>query len=52
MCFDGKLINKYHRWLDHALWTPSRTYSKEENSVGREYDAWAEVRILFSTAKI
>ena len=31
------------RWIDHVLWIPSRTYNKEENSVGREYDAWAEV---------
>eukprot|EP01031_Cornospumella_fuschlensis_P040885 gene40886-49875_t len=32
--------------IDHALWTPSRTYNKEENSVGREYDAWATEGIL------
>eukprot|EP00981_Chlorochromonas_danica_P000610 scaffold139_cov260-Ochromonas_danica.AAC.7 len=34
------------RFLNRVLWTPSRTYSKEENSVGREYDAWASEGIL------
>ncbi|KAJ1431253.1 S-adenosyl-L-methionine-dependent methyltransferase [Ochromonadaceae sp. CCMP2298] len=34
------------RWVEKALWTPSRTYSQEENSVGREYDAWEEEGIL------
>lgn len=32
-----------NRWLDRALWTPSRTYDREANSVGREYDAWSSV---------
>jgi len=33
-------------WLQKVLWTPSRTYNKEANSVGREYDAWTEEGIL------
>jgi len=28
------------------LWTPSRTYNKEANTVGKEYDAWQEEGIL------
>lgn len=33
-------------WIQKVLWTPSRTYNKEQNSVGREYDAWTEEGIL------
>lgn len=33
-------------WLRHVLWSPSRTYNKDENSVGREYDAWTTEGIL------
>jgi MPBQ/MSBQ methyltransferase len=33
-------------WADKKLWTPSRTYNQEDNSVGREYDAWEEEGIL------
>lgn len=28
------------------MWTPSRVYNKESNSVGKEYDSWAEEGIL------
>src|SRR5690606_17567429 len=31
------------RTLNRVLWTPSRTYNRDENSVAREYDAWAKV---------
>eukprot|EP01033_Poteriospumella_lacustris_P011533 gene11533-8216_t len=34
------------KWADQMLWTPSRTYNKDENSVGREYDAWSSEGIL------
>lgn len=34
------------KWIDEKLWTPSRTYNKEENTVGKEYDAWEEEGIL------
>lgn len=33
-------------YFNRVLWTPSRTYDQEANSVGREYDAWAEEGIL------
>lgn len=33
-------------WINKALWTPSRTYSKEKNTVGNEYDAWTREGIL------
>ena len=33
-------------WLRRTLWVPSRTYNREENSVGREYDAWTREGIL------
>lgn len=33
------------RVIDNYLWTPSRAYSQEDNSVGREYDAWAKVHL-------
>ena len=32
--------------IRRLLWKPSRTYNREENSVGREYDAWATEGIL------
>jgi MPBQ/MSBQ methyltransferase len=32
--------------LDRVLWKPSRTYNREINSVGREYDAWTSEGIL------
>lgn len=32
--------------LRKILWKPSRTYDKEANSVGREYDAWTTEGIL------
>mmetsp|Transcript_21875 Transcript_21875/g.36606 ORF Transcript_21875/g.36606 Transcript_21875/m.36606 type:complete len:401 (+) Transcript_21875:105-1307(+) len=40
------LFTALKSWADKALWTPSRTYSKEANSVGKEYDAWEEEGIL------
>ena len=33
-------------WLQRKLWVPSRTYDREANSVGREYDAWTREGIL------
>ena len=33
-------------WINRILWTPSRTYDKEKNTVGKEYDAWQEEGIL------
>lgn len=33
-------------YLRRILWTPSRTYDREANSVGREYDAWTSEGIL------
>lgn len=33
-------------WLKRALWVPSRTYNREQNTVGREYDAWTREGIL------
>jgi MPBQ/MSBQ methyltransferase len=33
-------------WFQKAVWTASRTYDREANSVGREYDAWTEEGIL------
>ena len=33
-------------WLVRRLNTPSRVYSKSDNSVGREYDAWTSEGIL------
>jgi len=32
--------------VKNELWKPSRTYDKEANSVGREYDAWTTEGIL------
>lgn len=33
-------------WFRKSLWTASRTYNKEKNSVGTEYDAWTTEGIL------
>ena len=33
-------------WLAKVLNTPSRVYDREENTVGREYDAWTSEGIL------
>lgn len=40
------LLRLLTKWIDDKLWTPSRTYNQEENSVGKEYDAWEEEGIL------
>jgi hypothetical protein len=32
--------------INEVLWKPSRTYDRDENSVGREYDAWTTEGIL------
>jgi MPBQ/MSBQ methyltransferase len=32
--------------INNVLWKPSRTYDREANSVGREYDAWTSEGIL------
>jgi len=33
-------------FLQRRLWVPSRTYNREQNTVGREYDAWTREGIL------
>lgn len=33
-------------WIKRALWVPSRTYNREANTVGKEYDAWTREGIL------
>ena len=33
-------------WINRILWTPSRTYNREKNTVGNEYDAWTREGIL------
>lgn len=33
-------------WINKQLWTPSRTYDREKNTVGAEYDAWSSEGIL------
>ncbi len=33
-------------WFQKMVWTASRTYDRDANSVGREYDAWTEEGIL------
>lgn len=33
-------------WINRILWTPSRTYNRERNTVGNEYDAWTREGIL------
>jgi MPBQ/MSBQ methyltransferase len=33
-------------WINKVLWTPSRTYDKDKNTVGTEYDAWTREGIL------
>lgn len=33
-------------WANKNLWTPSRAYNKDKNSVGTEYDAWTSEGIL------
>jgi len=33
-------------WIQKALWTPSRTYNKDKNTVGNEYDNWTREGIL------
>ena len=40
------LIYSAFSWINRMLWTPSRTYDKEKNTVGKEYDAWQEEGIL------
>jgi len=33
-------------WLRRITWLPSRTYDREKNTVGKEYDAWTTEGIL------
>eukprot|EP01041_Mallomonas_annulata_P004411 gene4412-8783_t len=33
-------------WVRNALWVPSRTYNKDSNTVGVEYDNWTKEGIL------
>lgn len=42
------LIFSAFSWINKMLWTPSRTYDREKNTVGKEYDAWEEEGILES----
>ena len=42
------LVSVLILFLRRLLWKPSRTYNREENSVGKEYDAWATEGILES----
>jgi MPBQ/MSBQ methyltransferase len=35
-----------YAWFQRLVWTPSRTYDKEKNTVGAEYDAWTSEGIL------
>ena len=40
------LITALGTWIRQVLWIPSRTYNREENTVGKEYDAWTSEGIL------
>lgn len=40
------LVTTFYSWVNSVLWTPSRAYNQSMNTVGREYDAWAEEGIL------
>eukprot|EP00607_Mallomonas_marina_P010434 CAMPEP_0182424380 /NCGR_PEP_ID=MMETSP1167-20130531/10604_1 /TAXON_ID=2988 /ORGANISM="Mallomonas Sp, Strain CCMP3275" /LENGTH=330 /DNA_ID=CAMNT_0024604173 /DNA_START=288 /DNA_END=1280 /DNA_ORIENTATION=- len=40
------LVGLLLMFVRNVLWIPSRTYDKEKNSVGVEYDAWTEEGIL------
>jgi MPBQ/MSBQ methyltransferase len=39
-------VGAFLYWFRKVIWTPSRTYNKESNSVGKEYDAWSSEGIL------
>ena len=40
------IVVAFMAWFQKIVWTASRTYDREANSVGREYDAWTEEGIL------
>ena len=40
------LVGSFIVWVNKILWTPSRTYEKDKNTVGKEYDAWSSEGIL------
>lgn len=40
------IVGLVYYFVNKILWTPSRTYNKEKNSVGTEYDAWTREGIL------
>lgn len=42
VAFVGLFLN----WFNKSIWTATRTYNQEANSVGKEYDAWTEEGIL------
>lgn len=42
----GALVVLVYKWLQHLIWTPSRTYDASKNTVGTEYDAWTAEGIL------
>ena len=46
LTFGTVLLSLMMLVVRRLLWKPSRTYNRDENSVGREYDAWATEGIL------
>jgi hypothetical protein len=42
----GLLISAILLWFRKIIWKPSRSYNKEKNTVGKEYDAWTSEGIL------
>ena len=40
------MLLAFFAWFQKTVWTASRTYDREANSVGREYDAWTQEGIL------
>ena len=40
------ILVAFYTWFQKVIWTASRTYDRDANSVGREYDAWTEEGIL------
>ena len=42
----GLFISAILIWFRKIIWKPSRSYNKEKNTVGKEYDAWTSEGIL------
>ena len=40
------MLLAFFAWFQKTVWTASRTYDREANSVGREYDAWTQEGIF------